>query len=336
MPPDEDAQRMRPLLLTAVLMSAALADEAQLDSCPILDRDAWAWAALYHGTAGDAIVVSVGKDGDGASSSHLALAPGRRPLPRAVRVTADGVIADGGQEIARFADLALHLVAAVDRPLVARWACAARDDGIDRWFPAVPLPVDPHHPLSERLRALQGRHLAAASAAPDDPREMAIAEPLPSGSWRRSYHSVTEVAWWSDAIVSVLDWMVIYGGGVHHDLNFASHTWLRAHDGTWRDADLLDVFGEDGAWRQQLGDAVARELTRQHAGWYSDAADEVLRPSAERLLATWNLAGDGLVLSFAPYEVGPYAQGPLQVRLPWSALPAVAAAFPAVDVRTDP
>jgi hypothetical protein len=95
----------------------------------------------------------------------------------------------------------------------------------------------------------------------------------------------------------------------------------------------MDLFGEAGPWRQQLVDAVTKDLIRQGAGDYTDAEYAAARPTAERLLKTWNIAGDGLIFSFAPYEVGSYSQGPFQVSVPWASLPPLTAGFPADDVR---
>jgi hypothetical protein len=142
--------------------------------------------------------------------------------------------------------------------------------------------------------------------------------------------------WWSPSVVSLLDWCGCYSGGVHTNLGFEGHTWIRSPDGQWRDAELVDLFGKGGPWHQQIVDAVTNDLIRQGASLYTDAEHTTARPKADKLLTVWNIAGDGLIISFAPYVVGSWSEGPFQVRIPWTSLPPLTAEFPADVVRGKP
>jgi hypothetical protein len=279
---------------------------------------------------------AVDKEAGEATITLDDLWPGRRSKREPALIESTFELVANYKIMGTFVDAARLIRSDVDMPLIARWECQSRTDGLDSWFSAVPIPVDQHHPLYARLRALQNQHMPIPEASTDDPRDLPIDAALPIASMHYTFYTTTEVLWWSPSVVSLLDWGSSYSGGAHTNLGFESHTWIRSPDGQWRDADLADLFGKRGPWHRQIVDAVTKDLIRQGAGEYIDAEHTVARPTAEKLLKTWNIAGDGLVISFATYEVGSYSQGPFQVRVPWAKLPPLTADFPADDVRGRP
>ena len=65
--------------------------------------------------------------------------------------------------------------------------------------------------------------------------------------------------------------------------------------------------------RQRLSDALLARLREADADWVTGGS--VVQLSEERLGA-FTLAPTGLTVHFAPYEVGPYAQGSFAVEIP--------------------
>jgi hypothetical protein len=324
------------LLLAAAAVATGAEEPKRPSSCPSLDHASWSWSALYADDASHVIVISVEKGAGDSPATFLDLQPGAKPLLRAVVLSSSGMVKEGGHEIAHFANAARQLMVLSDFYLVARWECLSRTDGVDRRFSAVPIPVAPKHPLCERLRALQSQHMPVLVASPDDPRSLPSDSALLPNDMFYTSEMVTEVISWSPSVVSLLDWNYEYSGGAHGNLGFESYTWIRATDGQWRDAHLTDLFGQAVSWHQKIFDAVTKDLIRQGAGDFSNAEHVMANPISEKLLLHWNIAGDGLVISFAPYAVGPYSQGPFQVRIPWATLPPLTAGFPAEDVRGRP
>ena len=107
-----------------------------------------------------------------------------------------------------------------------------------------------------------------------------------------------------------------------------------AHPNTWREAATL-MGGDSGTWTAiEEPCAAAAEL-----GWECDVAavrekviDDLLRQEAfwvgqgevtketEWLLDAFVLTPSGVSILFDPYEVGPYAQGPFEVLIPYGEL----------------
>ena len=151
-----------------------------------------------------------------------------------------------------------------------------------------PIPVDPKHPLYERLRALQSQHMPVLEASPDDPRGLPSDASLPTIDMHYTTETMTEVISRSPSVVSLLDWSYSYSGGPHPNLGFASHTRIRSPDGQWRDAQMKDLFGRKGPWYQQIVGAVIKDLTRQGASVYVNDEEKDIRPPSDKLLAVWN------------------------------------------------
>jgi hypothetical protein len=210
-----------------------------------------------------------------------------------------------------------------DLPLVARWVRATRNDGVDDIAVTVPIPVRVDHPMRAILLEYQHQTIARwteeFSETPDSGRVMPREEPLPMGSWRWRTHTLLELTWWSDRLVSGLEWRVAYTGGAHSNTYLRGHAWRLGHDGAWRAATLTDLLGDASVWREDANAFIVADLKRQMAAWFVQE-EPPIRPADKDLLEVWSVADDGLVVSFAPYIAGPYSQGVFQVRIPWAKL----------------
>ena len=139
----------------------------------------------------------------------------------------------------------------------------------------------------------------------------------PSGLWWDE--RTVDVAALTPRIASVRVTFSAYTGGAHPNTWYAFATWLR-DDGEWRRADVcgalraLDYRCDPAALRA----AIASDLRGQGASWVVEGSVDANTPW---LLDPFTVTVGGLRFDFAPYDVGPYAQGPFQVVLPFSALP---------------
>ncbi|MEX2501084.1 MAG: RsiV family protein [Trueperaceae bacterium] len=142
-----------------------------------------------------------------------------------------------------------------------------------------------------------------------------------TGSWR--LERTADVRSLSPTVISVLTRIQAYAGGAHPNAWFKVRTWVRddvSDDARWgRAARPCDVLA---ALRRpcdpdRLRRAVIVELERQDAAWV--VAGEVHAGTAW-LLDPFTVDPTGLTFRYAAYEVGPYAQGPFEAHVPFTAL----------------
>jgi hypothetical protein len=105
----------------------------------------------------------------------------------------------------------------------------------------------------------------------------------------------------------------VYMGGAHGMSYTRSLNYAIVGDDAQR-LTLDDVLAPP--WMPSVDTAIMDSLRRQEAMWVTDGS---LKTVAE-MLHTWNITTAGVVFAFDPYEVGPYAQGPMEVLLGWPAL----------------
>lgn len=161
-------------------------------------------------------------------------------------------------------------------------------------------------------------------ASPDPTRR--IAEGLsmraerPMGATSRWFEeAVTDVTALTRTLVSTRTTVHAYTGGAHPDTRFSFATFVREGDG-WHEAGLCRALAEVGRScpEEVLREEIVRDLQRQEAAWVTSG--EVTR-EADWLLAPFVLTPSGVRFDYAPYRVGPYAQGPFSVTVPYAALP---------------
>lgn len=280
---------------------------------PSMREGQWEWAGLYGSGDGNAVVLTMGKK----AGTRVDLGPGRRPVVSEVTVDAEGGLSDGS----RLSDLA-RAITKPNMPLMARWVRVSHSDGIESQTVTVPMPIKVDDPFRAVMRAHQMDRLTLIrewmTLTDGDSRSVPAKDPLPTYQWCWTDDILTEVTWWSSDLVSTLDWQCSYTGGVHANTYLQGHTWRRSGQ-SWKQLTLDDYLGPVPDWRPRAIKAVVDDLVRQEAGWFK-AGQITRRPEGDELLLVWSIAGDGLVISFPPYEVGPYCDGVHQVRLPWAVL----------------
>lgn len=304
---------MRCILLIVVIVGMCSGVDELPQLVPSMIHGQWQWTGLYGLEDGTAVILAMGEK----AGARVDLGPGRRPTVRSVTVDDRGRLSDGSQ----LTDLA-RMLSEPAMPLLARWVRMSHSDGIESQVVTVPLPVRADDPLRSVLRAHQASLLTMVTdwmvMSGGDARSVTIAEPLPTGTWRWEEEALTEVTWWSADLISTLDWRWADTGGAHPNTYLHAHTWRRSGQ-VWRPISLEDYLGPAEQWRARVTQAVVDDLVRQQAGWYKSDSP-FSRPAESSLLRVWSIAGDGLVVSFPPYEVGPYCDGICQVRIPWAVL----------------
>jgi hypothetical protein len=326
------------LLLIVCFLASLTADEQRDESVPSPDPEDWSWAEIFTDQSGRASIVCVEEEHGKSPATLVELRPGFAPKARSVIFTDRGTLAADGKEIAHFANLGRNLIGKNELHLVARWIRMRVDDHMDDWSSAVPLPVDSASPLRRLMKRFQ------SDKSPKDPgilqdndeRGDPVTTAIPPADSHYFSHSACTVMCWSPNLVSVLDVGDEYSGGAHPNISLDSRTWIRAKVGGWQLATLNQLFGPDGPWRQEIIDAVLSDLKQHRVGWFSDPSYTVAIAEKATLLSQWNIAGDGLVISFEPYVMGPHSDGDIQVRLPWASLPPLVDSFPTAGVSRPP
>lgn len=79
--------------------------------------------------------------------------------------------------------------------------------------------------------------------------------------------------------------------------------------------ELAQLFQPGTDYLKTIADYCTADLKKQSRLEFPDGA----LPKAENY-QNWNITKEGLLISFDPYQVGPYAMGPSQVTIPYAAL----------------
>jgi hypothetical protein len=82
---------------------------------------------------------------------------------------------------------------------------------------------------------------------------------------------------------------------------------------------LADLFKPGAKYLKPISDYSIQSLRKEKEGvpdsdWIDGAAPE------EKNYQSWNITREGLDINFDPYQVGPYAEGPHEVLIPYSIL----------------
>ena len=163
-----------------------------------------------------------------------------------------------------------------------------------------------------------------------DPND--LAESVLSGLEQRADggEGFASLVWWDERIVEVaaltpslvsvrLDFYA-YTGGAHPNTWYAFATWTWDEDDEeWRRADACTALRALG-YRcdpSALRTAITVDLLGQEAAWVVEGSVDATTPW---LLDPFTVTTRGLRFDYAPYDVGPYAQGPFEVRVPFETL----------------
>lgn len=145
---------------------------------------------------------------------------------------------------------------------------------------------------------------------------------------RREFPTAATGGWWlarrdevrtlAPGLVSVLTHVDAYSGGAHPNSWIEPRTWKRGGDDAdagWRRVeDVCEALAalERPCDEARLRAAVIQDLERQEAHGVTSGT---VGPDAPWLLDAFTLGPAGVTFHFAPYEVGPYVQGPFDVRV---------------------
>jgi hypothetical protein len=135
-----------------------------------------------------------------------------------------------------------------------------------------------------------------------------------SGSTFESKYSVSYAA--NDLVSVAFTIEAYYEGAVHGSFN--SIVFNYDLDSGKR-LKLADLFKPNSNYLKPISDYAIKSLRKEKEGvpdsdWIEGAAPE------EKNYQSWNITRQGLLVNFDPYQVGPYAEGPHEVRVPYSVL----------------
>ncbi|RMI04740.1 MAG: DUF3298/DUF4163 domain-containing protein [Calditrichaeota bacterium] len=169
-------------------------------------------------------------------------------------------------------------------------------------------------PMTEQLsRAVEDSALTAFRRFVQEAKEYAsIDRELIGAPWYLSYEC--EIRYYSPNLVSMLITEHTFTGGAHGNVEFSALNRVWQND-AWKELRLGDLFRQNSGWAIRLGDLVLEDLRRQQAAWVMDGTVHQL---AEKDLGVFTITPRGIEFAFAPYLMGPYAQGVFFVTVPYA------------------
>jgi Protein of unknown function (DUF3298)/Deacetylase PdaC len=130
-----------------------------------------------------------------------------------------------------------------------------------------------------------------------------------------------------DDFISVSFLEDTYEGGVHPNQNYFTITYDLKQG---KELKLSDLFKPGAKYLEAVSDYATRDLQNrkdpdgnENMGLAQDIFADGAKPSAENY-ARWNITKKGLMFTFDPYQVGPYAYGPQTVIIPYAKLREIA------------
>lgn len=139
-----------------------------------------------------------------------------------------------------------------------------------------------------------------------------LAVDFPDQVWN-SFLSISHTATAANSdLISVLLSEDIYTGGAHPN-HFSTAINYDLHEG--RVLALSDLFKADSDYLGAIADYAVNDLKARDALFFEEGA----APIAENY-QIWNLTPEGLLITFDPYQVAPYAAGTQEVLVPYSEL----------------
>ena len=127
-----------------------------------------------------------------------------------------------------------------------------------------------------------------------------------------TYNDSADISYFSTDLISILGSNYDYTGGAHGNFyNFGVNLWSR--EGHIQELKLSDLFSTSTRWKGVLGRYLKRALSKREAQWVLDGS---MKESDLANHQTFTISPAGLEFHFAPYAVGPYAQGDFHVVVP--------------------
>lgn len=125
-----------------------------------------------------------------------------------------------------------------------------------------------------------------------------------------------EIPYLTGDLISVRIRFQTYSAGAAHGMSYTRGLNVRLSDGSTVDTEGLFKDAKQGL--QWLSQYCMMDLKRQYGADYealSEFVEDGTAPMAENFTSV-SLEPGGLVVSFDPYQVGPYAAGPREVHVP--------------------
>lgn len=155
--------------------------------------------------------------------------------------------------------------------------------------------------------------------AAHDAAAWAAENPSEAAQWladhSRFLNADYEIPYLTNDLVSVRIRFETYSGGAH-GMSYTRVVNARLSDGEIIDTEGLFLDGKQGL--QWLSQYCASDLKRQYGADYEalrSFVEDGTAPTADNFKSV-SLTPSGLVVSFDPYQVGPYAAGPREVHIP--------------------
>ena len=169
--------------------------------------------------------------------------------------------------------------------------------------------VAPWRQLNGRLRQFVN---APVSSFVRDAQQLAAAGEL---TYPYTYESTVNLTLLTHDTLSLLETSFYDTGGAHPNTACRSLNFYGTGKAVKR-LGLGDLFRESAAYQPVLLQEVTKKLRARRAAWILDGSVKLKM----RDLGVFNLTERGLMVTFAPYAVGPYAQGKFAVTVPYKEL----------------
>lgn len=122
----------------------------------------------------------------------------------------------------------------------------------------------------------------------------------------------------SDSLVSLQDTGWIYLGGAHGNSASISRNFARLEasgiESDWIELELSNLFDDGVDYASELEANILLELEQKEAAWVVDGSTTSITPED---LYSVLVSPKGFDISFDPYHMGPYAQGHIDITLPF-------------------
>ncbi len=136
-----------------------------------------------------------------------------------------------------------------------------------------------------------------------------------------------DVVYADDDLVSVTFSESTFAGGAHPNTNYFTINYDLKQG---RELKLSDLFKPGARYLEAVSAYSTRDLrartdpeSKENMGLAQDIFADGAKPTAENY-ARWNITKKGLMFTFDPYQVGPYAYGPQTVVIPYASLREIA------------
>lgn len=166
-----------------------------------------------------------------------------------------------------------------------------------------------HSNIEKEINSLRDKFISEGKSMWSEPPESE--DMLYMYQWQRTIEY--RIAFYSDKIVSIFGKISEYTGGAHGNIFFSSDNFS-IKQGKAVLLKISDLFVSDSHYMKALSDFCIKELRKQQAYYIVDGK---ITSFAEKDLGVFTLNSNIIRFAFAPYQVGPHAQGYFFVNVPY-------------------